>query len=143
MNVLTKTAAILALLVLTGATASAQEPPVFDSPEQEARFTELTMELRCTVCQNQNLADSDAPLAQDLRQEIYQMMTAGRSDEEIKTFLVERYGDFVLYRPPMQGNTLALWAVPVVLLFGGAVAVFFVVRNRNRKLAEQRQEGAG
>jgi cytochrome c-type biogenesis protein CcmH len=143
MNALTKTTAILALLVLTGATALAQEPPVFDSPEQEARFAELTTELRCTVCQNQNLADSDAPLAQDLRQEIYEMITAGRSDEEIKTFLVERYGDFELYRPPMQGNTLALWAVPVVLLFGGAVAVFFVVRNRNRKLAEQRQEGTG
>ena len=143
MNLLTKIAAVLALAAFLGATASAQEPLVFDSPEQEARFVELTIELRCTVCQNQNLADSDAPLAQDLRQEIYEMMTAGRSDEEIKTFLVERYGDFVLYRPPMQGNTLALWAVPVVLLFGGAVAVFFVVRNRNRKLAEQRQEGTG
>ena len=120
-----------------------QEPPVFDTLEQEIRFAELTSELRCTVCQNQNLADSDAPLAQDLRREIQQMILAGRSDGEIKTFLVERYGDFVLYRPPIQGNTLALWAVPVVLLFGGAVAVFFVVRNRNRKLAQQRQAGNG
>ena len=141
MNVLTRIAATLALMAAID--ASAQEPPVFDSPEQEARFSDLTTELRCTVCQNQNLADSDAPLARDLRQEIYQMLKAGRSDEEIKTFLVERYGDFVLYRPPMQGNTLALWVVPGVMLFGGAVAVFFVVRNRNRKLAEQRQEVAG
>lgn len=141
MNVLTRTAAALALMAAVG--ASAQEPPVFETPEQEARFSDLTNELRCTVCQNQNLADSDAPLAQDLRQEIHQMISAGRSDMEIKTFLVERYGDFVLYRPPMQGNTLALWVVPGVLLFGGAVAVFFVVRNRNRKLAVQSREGTG
>jgi cytochrome c-type biogenesis protein CcmH len=67
------------------------------------------------------------------------LISAGRSDAEIKTFLVERYGDFVLYRPPMQGNTLALWAIPGVLLFGGAVVVLFVVRGRNRRLAAQRQ----
>jgi len=140
MNVLTKTVAAMCLVV-GGSAALAQEPPVFDSHEQETRFADLTSELRCTVCQNQNLADSDAQLAQDLRKEIYGMIRAGRSDDEIKMFLVERYGDFVLYRPPVQGNTLALWAVPIVLLFGGALAVFFVVRNRNRKLAEQRQEG--
>ena len=69
------------------------------------------------------------------------MMQAGRSDDQIKSFMVERYGDFVLYRPPMQGNTLALWLIPGVLLAIGAIAVFFTVRNRNRKLAEQ-QEGS-
>jgi cytochrome c-type biogenesis protein CcmH len=143
MNVLIKTTAVLALMACAGFSAAAQEPPVFDSPEQETRYADLTTELRCTVCQNQNLADSDAQLAKDLRQEIYEMMKAGRSDEEIKTFLVDRYGDFVLYRPPVQGNTVALWSVPGVLLFGGAIAVFFVVRNRNRKLAEQRQQGNG
>jgi cytochrome c-type biogenesis protein CcmH len=143
MNALTRTIAVAALSALAATTAQTQEPPVFDSPEQEARFAQLTSELRCTVCQNQNLADSDAPLAQDLRKEIHQMLQTGRSDTEIKTFLVERYGDFVLYRPPVQGNTLALWAVPVVLLFGGAVVVFFVVRNRNRKLARQGQTGNG
>lgn len=142
MNVLTKTVALLCLVAGAAASAPAQDaPPVFDTPEQEMRFADLTAELRCTVCQNQNLADSDAQLAKDLRKEIYGMLRAGRSDDEIKMFLVERYGDFVLYRPPVQGNTLALWAVPVVLLFGGAMAVVFVVRNRNRKLAEQRQEG--
>jgi cytochrome c-type biogenesis protein CcmH len=142
MNAISRTALTLILAALAAA-AQAQEPPEFETLEQEMRFAELTAELRCTVCQNQNLADSDAPLAQDLRAEIHQMILAGRSDGEIKTFLVERYGDFVLYRPPVQGNTLALWAVPVVLLFGGAVAVFFVVRNRNRKLARQRQAGNG
>jgi cytochrome c-type biogenesis protein CcmH len=116
-----------------------KEPLVFSSTEQEERFKELTIELRCLVCQNQNLADSDAPLAQDLRKEIFDMLQAGQGDEEIKTFMVERYGDFVLYRPPVQGNTLALWAMPVLFLFVGAIAVFVAVRKRNLKLAEQRQ----
>jgi cytochrome c-type biogenesis protein CcmH len=129
------------IFLLLAFQVSAQEPLVFSSQEEEKRYNELTLELRCAVCQNQNLADSDAPLAQDLRQEIYDMMQAGRSDDQIKSFMVERYGDFVLYRPPMQGNTLALWLIPGVLLAIGAIAVFFTVRNRNRKLAEQ-QEGS-
>jgi cytochrome c-type biogenesis protein CcmH len=127
------------LLLLLAAPLLAQEPLVFEDAAQEARYNDLTLELRCLVCQNQNLADSDAPLAQDLRREIYEMMMAGQTDEQIKTFMVERYGDFVLYRPPMQGNTIALWALPIVLLFFGAVVVFFTVRNRNRKLAAQQQ----
>ena len=127
------------LLLAASAAALAQEPLVFDDAAQEERYNALTLELRCTVCQNQSLADSDAPLAQDLRAEIYEMMMAGRSDDEIKTFMIERYGDFVLYRPPMQGNTLALWLLPILLLLVGAVIVFFTVRNRNRKLAAQRQ----
>jgi cytochrome c-type biogenesis protein CcmH len=141
---MTRLILILACLMLLGAAAvAAQEPLVFDDPAQEARYKDLTEELRCTVCQNQNMADSDAQLAQDLRREIYTMMMAGRSDEEIKSFLVERYGDFVLYRPPMQGNTLALWVVPGILLVIGAVVVLITVRRRNRKFAQQRQEGSG
>ena len=132
-------AALAALLLASP--LFAQEPFVFESPEQEARFQELTLELRCAVCQNQNLADSDAPLAQDLRQEIYDMMLAGQTDDEIKAFMVDRYGDFVLYRPPMKGNTLALWVLPAVLLGIGALAVFFTVRKRNRLLAEQQGQG--
>jgi len=128
------------IMLLLAIPALANEPLVFDSPEQEARYNQLTLELRCLVCQNQNLADSDAPLAQDLRQELYDMMQAGRNDEDIKSFLVDRYGDFVLYRPPVKGNTLALWAMPGVLLGVGAVAVFFTVRNRKRKLTVQKQE---
>ena len=133
---------LAAVLLSIALSAHAAEPLVFDNPEQEARYNQLTLELRCMVCQNQNLADSDAPLAQDLRKEIYDMMTAGQSDDQIKTFLVERYGDFVLYRPAMKGNTLALWLTPLVLLGGGAGLVFFSVRNRNKKLAAQRQEGS-
>jgi len=127
------------LLLLLAASLLAQEPLQFENAAQEARYNDLTLELRCLVCQNQNLADSDAPLAQDLRQEIYEMMIAGQTDEQIKSFMVDRYGDFVLYRPPMQGNTLALWVLPGVLLVFGAIVVFFTVRNRNRKLAAQQQ----
>jgi cytochrome c-type biogenesis protein CcmH len=124
--------------LLIALAALAAEPLVFDSPEQEDRFNSLTEELRCTVCQNQNLADSDAQLAKDLRNEIYKMLMAGQTDQQIKEFMVQRYGDFVLYRPPVQGNTMALWVMPVVLLLIGSIAVFFTVRNRNRKLAEQK-----
>jgi len=129
------------VLILLASAALAQEPLVFDSPEQEARYIKLTTELRCMVCQNQNLADSDAPLAQDLRKEIHGMMQAGQSNDHIITFLVDRYGDFVLYRPAMKGNTLALWLIPGVLLGIGGITVFFTVRGRNRKLAAQKQKG--
>ena len=129
----------MALLLLLTAPLLAQEPLVFKDDAQEARFNDLTLELRCLVCQNQNLADSDAQLAQDLRQEIYEMMMAGQTNDQIKTFMVDRYGDFVLYRPPMQGNTLALWLLPIIMLLGGAVVVFFVIRSRNRKLAAPQQ----
>jgi cytochrome c-type biogenesis protein CcmH len=111
----------------------ASEPLVFESPEQEARYTTLTQELRCLVCQNQSLADSDAPLAQDLRQEIHKMLQGGRSNEEIKTFLVERYGDFVLYRPPVKGSTLVLWLLPLILLAGGGIIVTMIVRRQMKR----------
>jgi len=130
------------ILTMLTSIVLAQEPLVFDTTEQEARFIKLTTELRCTVCQNQNLADSDAPLAQDLRKEIHKMMLAGQNNDQITTFLVDRYGDFVLYRPAMKGNTLALWLIPGVLLGIGAIALFFTVRSRNRKLTAQRQEGS-
>jgi cytochrome c-type biogenesis protein CcmH len=128
-------------LALTVSAAHAADPLVFDDPSMEERYNDLTLELRCLVCQNQNLADSDAPLAQDLRKEIYDMMMAGQDDGQIKTFMVERYGDFVLYRPAMSGNTLLLWLMPGILLGVGAIAVFFTVRNRNRRLAAERQQG--
>ena len=134
---------VLAAPLMAQVPLESQEPLVFENAAQEERYNQLTLELRCLVCQNQNLADSDAPLAQDLRKEIHEMMVGGQSDEQIKAFLVDRYGDFVLYRPPMQGNTLALWVMPILLLLGGAVVVFFVVRNRNRKLAAQQKGATG
>ena len=133
--------------LLLATTAAAQgprgedkEPLVFQSAEQEERYKDLTLELRCLVCQNQNLADSDAPLAQQLRGEIFDMLQDGRSNEEITGFMVDRYGDFVLYRPPVQGNTLALWVMPLAILLIGAVGVAVTVRNRSRKLAAAQQK---
>jgi len=133
---------VLCFLILISSVSFAQiavnqEPLVFDSPQQQERFNKLTEELRCLVCQNQNLADSDAPLAHDLRNEIFSMMQAGKNDDEIKSFLIERYGDFVLYRPPMQGNTLVLWLAPVFLLIIGCVVVFVSIRKRSGLLADQ------
>ena len=106
-----------------------QEPLVFANPQQQERFNKLTEELRCLVCQNQNLADSDAPLAHDLRREVHEMVLAGRTNEQIKEFLVTRYGDFVLYRPPVQKNTYLLWLAPLLLLLLGA----FILRSSIKK----------
>lgn len=134
--------AFFQLAIAAGPVEGDKEPLVFSNLEQEMRFNQLTLELRCLVCQNQNLADSDAPLAQDLRKEIYDMLQAGRNDDEIKTFMVDRYGDFVLYSPPIQGNTLALWVMPAVILFIGGIGVFIAVRRRNRLLADQHKGGS-
>jgi cytochrome c-type biogenesis protein CcmH len=120
--------------------AQAAEPLVFDSPEQEERFKRLTHELRCVVCQNQSLADSDAQLAHDLRKELYDMVVAGKGDEEIKSFLVDRYGEFVLYRPPLRADTVVLWVAPIVFLGIGAVVIGYNIRRRKTLLMQQEEE---
>jgi len=107
-----------------------QEPMKFQNQQQEERFNQLTQELRCLVCQNQNLADSDAQLAHDLRAEVHEMLLAGKSDDEIKTFMVDRYGDFVLYRPPVQENTYLLWLAPLILLLSGAFILRAIIKKR-------------
>lgn len=122
---------LLMNLLLAGLCFAA-DPLVFDSAEQEARYQALTEELRCLVCQNQSLADSDAPLAHDLRKEVFKMLQSGSTNEQIKAFLVDRYGDFVLYRPPVKSNTLALWLLPATLLVIGGVIVLLAVRRQNR-----------
>jgi cytochrome c-type biogenesis protein CcmH len=134
---------VFLLLCVLGFSAWAQEPLVFDSAELQARFNVLTEELRCLVCQNQNLADSDAPLAHDLRNEIFSMLQQGSNNDEIKSFLVERYGDFVLYRPPVKGNTMVLWLAPGVLLLGGALVIVSVVRKRGKMLTVRTDDGGG
>lgn len=132
-----KLTALALICCLSLATAfAAQEPLVFASPEDEQRFLDLATELRCLVCQNQTIADSDAPLAHDLRQEIFDMMASGASDAEIKEFMVARYGDFVLYRPPVQSNTIVLWVAPFLLLLIGGVVVARAVRKRASVLDE-------
>ena len=120
-----------------------QEPMVFETQQQEDRFNVLTQELRCLVCQNQNLADSDAQLAHDLRAEVHEMLIAGKTDDEIKQFMVERYGDFVLYRPPVQQNTYLLWLAPLGLLFIGALILRANIKKRTVLLESTPDEETG
>jgi cytochrome c-type biogenesis protein CcmH len=123
--------------------APVQEPLKFENKQQEERFNHLTRELRCLVCQNQNLADSDAQLAHDLRTEVHEMLLAGKSDDEIKQYMVDRYGDFVLYRPPVQENTVLLWLAPIILLLGGAMVLFVIIRKRTALLTSAPDDESG
>ncbi len=124
-------ALLLVLALGRGAPAlAAIEPREFPTPEQDALYHELIDELRCLVCQNQNLAESNAPLARDLRDEIAEMVRAGKGREEVVGFLVARYGDFVLYRPPLRRDTWLLWAGPFLLVGAGLVALAVVLRRR-------------
>lgn len=102
----------------------------FDSPEQEARYHKLISELRCLVCQNQNLADSNAELAVDLRRKTYEMVKKNQSEGEIVDFMVDRYGEFVLYRPPLNRNTLLLWSGPFLILLIGLTLLIRTIRKR-------------
>jgi len=99
----------------------------------DARLKNLEEELRCLVCQNQTLADSNAPLAEDLRREVRELAQQGKSDAEIKQYLVARYGDFVLYKPPVKSTTYLLWFGPFALLAGGGLVWYVVLRRRARR----------
>jgi cytochrome c-type biogenesis protein CcmH len=132
----------LAAVLAVGAAASLTPPPAqaftleefqFESPDQERSFRNLIAKLRCLVCQNESLAGSQADLAQDLREEVYGMMQEGKGDQEIIDFLVARYGDFVLYDPPIKPSTYILWFGPFVLVGIGA---FLLVRALRRRKAE-------
>jgi cytochrome c-type biogenesis protein CcmH len=104
--------------------------PAFGADDLEKRVSSVADELRCLVCQNQTLADSNAPLAVDLRNQIREQMTKGASDQQVRDFMVERYGDFVLYRPPFKASTAALWIGPFALLALGAWLLRRVTRRR-------------
>jgi len=112
---------------------AAIDPHTFKDPQEEKRFQSLIAELRCLVCQNQSLADSNADLAQDLRNLVYQKMKEGKSDKEIIDFLVARYSDFVLYRPPVKSTTLMLWFAPALLIVVGATVAFIAIRRRGQQ----------
>jgi cytochrome c-type biogenesis protein CcmH len=129
-------AALFALAALAPvAAAAADAVPTDMDPVAAARLVKLSEKLRCLVCQNQTIADSNAELARDLRQQIREQIAAGRSDDEIARYMVDRYGDFVLYQPPVKGTTLLLWAGPALLLFAG---FFFLIRNLRRRPAIER-----
>lgn len=118
---------IALVLVITFCVAvghAREAAPAASDPALEKRVTALASELRCLVCQNQSLADSNAPLAADLREEIREKMRSGESDNEIVDFMVDRYGDFVLYRPPLKGSTIVLWTGPLLLVFGGVIVLY-------------------
>ena len=118
-------ARLLLIFLLVSATAFGQEKGDLDR-----RVADLAHELRCLVCQNQTLADSNAPLAVDLRNQIREQLAAGKSERDVRDFMVARYGDFVLYRPPFKAATAALWLGPFVLLALGAWLFFRIVRRR-------------
>jgi len=124
---------LVALLAFTGFVhAQAIEPMPFANHAQELRFQHLTRQLRCPMCQNETLADSNAPIARDLRNQIFQMMQQGKSDEQIKQYLVDRYSNYVLYDPPLNPGTWLLWFGPLLILLGGAGVVWMAIRNRDR-----------
>ena len=110
-------------------------PLAFTDAAEEKRFRELVLQLRCVMCQNQSLADSDAMIARDLRAQVRAMMRAGKSDEQIKAYLVERYTDFVLYRPQVRPMTWLLWFGPALLLIGGAWWIAGIVRRQSSPAA--------
>jgi len=106
----------------------------FRSETERRRYQSLVEELRCTVCQNESLSASTAPLARDIRMQVFDMLQDGDSDYEIRNFMVERYGDFVLYRPPLARHTLLLWAGPGLLLLIGLMTTFVVIKKRRQAL---------
>jgi len=130
------TLALVSAWVPSLATAK-EATPMAKDPAIEARLMELASELRCLVCQNQTLAGSDADLAKDFRREIRSMMQQGKSDQQIRDFLVERYGDFILYRPPFNLTTALLWMGPGALMVGGGIVLFVTLRRRRRADAEE------
>ncbi|UCC55538.1 MAG: cytochrome c-type biogenesis protein CcmH [Gammaproteobacteria bacterium] len=127
----------LATSVASSHAAATLESFKFTSGGDEQRFKDLIAEIRCLVCQNQSLLDSDAELAHDLRVEVYGMMQAGQADNEIIDFLVARYGDFVLYKPPVKPATYFLWFGPFVLLVIALTLLIFALRRQRRSMAEK------
>ena len=122
---------------------AAVEYKKFDTPQQEEAYKVLIEELRCLVCQNQTIADSNAALAQDLRRQVYEMLQQGKSRDEIATFMTDRYGDFVLYNPPFKAKTGILWIGPVIFLLIGLVMLIVISRRKkvfvNIKLSDEEQ----
>jgi len=117
--------------------ATAKDAQPAEDPQIEQRMKALTQQLRCLVCQNETLADSQADLAEDLRREIREQMKAGKSDQEILAFLTQRYGDFVLYNPPVKATTYFLWFGPFVLLIAGTALLYRYLKRRRDVIDEK------
>jgi len=133
-----KRLAALLLLALSLATGFAKDAaPLAEDPVVEARLIAISEEMRCLVCQNESLAGSRSDLANDLRRELRTLIKAGKSDQQIREFMVERYGDFVLYRPPVRPTTWLLWAGPFLLMVTGVVVLLVYLRRRNRAVGDE------
>lgn len=130
----------LALCLLSQTAFAEIEVYDFKDPLLEQRYQTLTEQLRCLVCQNQNIADSHAELAQDLRRKVYELLSKGDSDNQIVQYMTDRYGDFVLYRPPFKFKTLLLWLGPVLALLLGALGFWRVMKNARQPVQEQLPE---
>ena len=128
---------LLGLLISFAVFTAAKEAQPNEDPQIAARMKNLTEQLRCLVCQNETLADSRADLAEDLRKEIREQMKQGKSDQEIIAFLTQRYGDFVLYKPPVKATTYLLWFGPFVLLIAGTLVLFRFLKRRREMIQEQ------
>jgi cytochrome c-type biogenesis protein CcmH len=121
----------LLLLIVPLSLFARIESHEFDNPAQEALYVQLTKELRCLVCQNQNLADSNAELAKDLREKAYEMVKQGKTHDQITEYMIARYGDFVMYRPPMKTSTYLLWLGPFVFLLIALLVLIFFIRKKS------------
>jgi cytochrome c-type biogenesis protein CcmH len=129
--------ALLLICLIAPLNFAQDAQPMGDDPAIEQRLNRLSQELRCLVCQNETLAESRADLAEDLRHEIREQMKAGKSDKEIITFLTERYGQFILYRPQVTPTTYLLWFGPFVLLLAGLAVLFRYIKQRRDMIADQ------
>ncbi|TDR16333.1 cytochrome c-type biogenesis protein [Marinicella litoralis] len=121
---------IFIMMVMMSIKSHAIDVYEFDNVQQEELYQQLTKELRCLVCQNQNLADSDAGLAKDLKDQVAAFVKAGQDAETIKTYMIDRYGDFVNYDPPMNASTLFLWFSPLLVFLIGGIILFINIRKR-------------
>ncbi len=121
---------LLLFLLMISINSHAVDSRQLSDPKQQESYETLTKELRCLVCQNQTIADSNAELAGDLRRQVYEMLQQGKTEQEIIRFMTDRYGDFVLYKPPFAGKTSVLWIAPVLFLLMGLMTIFFVIRRK-------------
>ena len=122
--------ALVLAIIASSSSLAVQPEEMLKDPKLEARARELSRELRCMVCQNQSIDESEAPLARDLRLLVRERLTKGDTDQQVLDFLVVRYGEFVLLKPPLESSTIILWALPPVALLAGAIGLFFAMRRR-------------
>jgi len=135
---------ILATLLCAQLAFAIDTAPAFDDPAQQARYERIIHQLRCLQCRSESIADSGVTLAADLRRQVRDMMAAGKSDEEIYQHMVDRYGDYVLYKPPLVARTLLLWGAPILLLLGGgAIAAFVIARKSHLPDTDPADPGLG